>query len=368
MSFVPIVRVNLRLSIGVVFDFRNIHGTNSYAEAAYRIIRLPGVPERPQQEASFLDIRTLRYFLKVAELGSFSRAALDLRIAQPALSRQIRKLEDELEVRLLYRTGRGVTLTRTGELLMESGQKLSEQFDTTVRDVRASGGQLAGSAVIGLPPTVGRVLTIPLVTRIKAQYPEIKLRIVEGFSGHLLEWLYSGRIDVGVLYAEPNIPVMVAEPLVEEDLMLLARPDLLEAALGPRTGETITMAEVARLPLVVPSAPHSLRLRIERTAADCGLTLDIALEVDALYSMTETVRMGLGFTILPSCAALRDIAAGGIIALRIDQPAMRQTLFVATASQRSAAVASRRLAQIVRESVFALADTGLWRRIPADLP
>lgn len=313
-----------------------------------------------------MDIRTLRYFLKVAELGSFSRAALDLRIAQPALSRQIRKLEDELGVQLLYRTGRGVTLTHSGELLRGSGHKLSEQFDTTLRTVKFSGGQLAGSAVIGLPPTVGRVLTIPLVTRIKAHYPEIKLRIVEGFSGHLLEWLYSGRIDVGVIYAEPNVPVMVAEPLVEEDLMLLARPDLLEAELGPRSADTITMAEVALLPLVVPSAPHSLRLRIERTAADCGLTLRIALEVDALFSMTETVRNGLGFTILPSCAALRDINDGGIIALRIEQPTIKQTLFVATASQRPAAVASRRLAQMVRESVFALADKGLWRRLPTD--
>ncbi len=319
---------------------------------------------RPQQEDNALDIRTLRYFLKVAELGSFSRAALDLRIAQPALSRQIRKLEEELGVHLLNRTGRGVTLTRAGELLQDSGRKLSEQFDATFREVRASGGQLTGSAVIGLPPTVGRVLTIPLATRIKEQFPEIKLQIVEGFSGHLLEWLYSGRIDVGVLYAEPNVPVMVAEPLVEEDLMLLAQPALLEATLGPRSGDTISMDEVARLPLVVPSAPHSLRLRIERTAAECGLTLDIVLEVDALFSMIETVRKGLGFTILPSCAALRDIRHGEIVALRIDRPAMRQTLFVATASQRPAAVSSGRLAQMVRESVFALVDTGIWRRIP----
>lgn len=310
-----------------------------------------------------MEIRTLRYFLKVAELGSFSRAALDLRIAQPALSRQIQKLEDELDVQLLYRTGRGVSLTHAGEMLLESGRKLAEQFDVSLREVRASGGQMAGSAVIGLPPTVGRVLTIPLARQIKAQFPEVKLRIVEGFSGHLLEWLYSRRIDVGVLYAEPNVPVMVAEPLVVEDLMLIGRPDMLVDALGADIPESISMAEVARLPLVVPSAPHSLRLRIERTADDCGLRLDVVLEVDALFSMTEAVRQGFGFTILPGCAAQRDIAEGALAALRIDQPGMQQTLFVATASQRPAAVASRKLAQIVRESVYGLADTGLWRRV-----
>lgn len=308
-------------------------------------------------------MRALRYFLKVAEMGSFSRAALDLRIAQPALSRQVAKLEEELDVQLLYRTGRGVTLTHAGELLVESGRKLAEQFDVALREVRASGGQMAGSAVIGLPPTVGRVLTIPLARRIKDEFPEISLRIVEGFSGHLLEWLYSGRIDVGVLYAEPNVPVMVAEALVIEDLMLIGRPDKMDLALGPGPRAAVTMAEVAALPLVAPSPPHSLRLKIDRTAAESGLKLNIMLEVDALFSMIETVRQGLGFTILPACAAQRDIQEGALAALRINEHAMSQTLYVATASQRPAAVASRRLAQIVRESIFSLAETGVWRRI-----
>lgn len=310
-----------------------------------------------------MEIRTLRYFLKVAELGSFSRAALDMRIAQPALSRQIRKLEDELGVTLLYRTGRGVSLTHAGELLQESGRKVSEDLDAAARSVRASGGMMAGSAVIGLPPTVGRVLTIPLARRMHEEFPKVKLRIVEGFSGHLLEWLYSGRVDVGVLYAEPNVPVMVAEPLVEEDLMLIGRPDMLPAPYRDGGRTAITLAEIASLPLVVPSQPHSLRLRIESTAAECGLTLDYVLEVDALFSMIETVRQGLGFTILPDCAARRDIDEGVLAALRIEEPSMSQTLYVATASQRPSAVSSRRLAQMVRESVNALAETGLWRRI-----
>lgn len=301
--------------------------------------------------------------MKVAERGSFSRAALDLRIAQPALSRQIRKLEEDLGVVLLYRTGRGVSLTHAGELLVQSGRKIIGELDAAVRDVRASGGLMAGSAVIGLPPTVGRVLSIPLARRVREAFPDVKLRIVEGFSGHLLEWLYSGRVDVAVLYAEPNVPVMVAEPLVEEDLMLIGRADMLPEGYRDGTRHEITLAEIAALPLVVPSEPHSLRLRIERAAADCGLKLTYVLEVDALFSMIETVRQGLGFTILPGCAAQRDIDEGVLTALRIEAPAMSQTLYVATASQRPAAVASRRLAQLLRESVYGLAETGLWRRI-----
>ena len=309
-----------------------------------------------------MEIRTLRHFLKVADLGSFSRAALDLRIAQPALSRQIRKLEEDLDVQLFYRTGRGVSLTHAGEMLQDSARRLVEQFDASIRDVRASGGRMTGSAVIGLPPTVGRVLTMPLARRIKDQFPEVRLRIIEGFSGHLVEWLYSGRIDVGVLYSEPNLPAMVAEAVVEEDLVLLGRPDLLAGATRDDDGQTITMAEVAGLPLVVPSAPHSLRARIDQTAAGCGLQLDVVLEVDALFSMIEAVRQGMGFTILPGCAAQRDIDQGALGARRIVNPTMGQTLHVATASQRPKAVATRLLAQVVCESMYTLADTGLWRR------
>ena len=301
--------------------------------------------------------------MQVAERGSFSRAALDLRTAQPALSRQIRKLEEELGVTLLYRTGRGVSLTHAGELLLQSGRQILADLDAAVRDVRASGGLMAGSAVVGLPPTVGRVLSIPLARRVREAFPDVQLRIVEGFSGHLLEWLYSGRVDVAVLYAEPNVPVMVAEPLVEEDLMLIGRADMLPAAYRDGARREITLADIAALPLVVPSAPHSLRLRIERAAAEAGLGLTYVLEVDALFSMIETVRQGLGFTILPGCAAQRDIDEGVLTALRIEAPAMSQTLYVATASQRPAAVASRRLAQLLRESVHALAETGLWRRV-----
>lgn len=308
-----------------------------------------------------MEIRTLRSFIRVAELGSFSRAAVELRTAQPALSRQVRKLEDELGTELLYRTGRGVNLTHAGEVLLQAGRQVLSDLDGLVREVQASAGGVTGSAVIGLPPTVGRVLTIPLARRMRADFPDVNLRIVEGFSGHLLEWLYSGRIDVGVLYAEPNVPVMIAEPLVVENLMLIGRSDLL----GDDPDRAVPMAEVAQLPLVVPSPPHSLRLRIDRTAAESGHTLRVALEVDALFSMIEAVRQGLGVTILPGCAAQRDIAEGVLVARRIDDPGMSQTLYVATASQRPAAVASRRLAQIVREAIFDLADTGLWHRVEA---
>lgn len=297
--------------------------------------------------------------MRVAELGSFSRAAVELRIAQPALSRQLAKLEEELGVSLLYRTGRGVSLTPAGEQLLTASHRLLADVDQTVREVRATSGILSGSAAIGLPPTVGRVLSIPLVQRINSQFPDVKLRLIEGFSGNLIEWLYTGRIDVSVLYVDPSMPVMIAEPLVEEDLMLIGRPDTLDRA----EGAPIDMAAVADIPLVAPSLPHSLRLHIDRGALDAGVTLKFVLEVDALYSMIEAVRQGMACTILPPCAVQQDILSGALVARRIVNPGLHQTLYVATGFQRPSAVASKRIATVVRDAVHDLCSTGLWRRI-----
>lgn len=309
-----------------------------------------------------MELRLLSSFVRVAELGSFSRAALDLQVAQPALSRQIRKLEEELGVDLLYRNGRGVAPTHAGEILLRSARAILAEVDTAIREVRETRGVMAGSAVIGLPPTVGRVLSIPLARQVRARFPGVSLKIVEGFSGHLLEWLTSGRIDVGVLYAEPTMPMMIAEPLVDEDLMLIGRADMMPAL---DADGTIGLARIRGLPLVVPSRPHALRRHIDQAAAQAAVPLDIVLEVDALFSMVETVRQGLGFTILPECAARRDIDEGVLRAARLENPRMSRTLYVATAAQRSGSVATRRLAQLVREEIFALKREGVWRACEA---
>ncbi|MCG6115830.1 MAG: LysR substrate-binding domain-containing protein [Mesorhizobium sp.] len=305
-----------------------------------------------------MDIDQLATFVRVAELGSFSRAALDLQTAQPTLSRQVKKLEEELGVELLYRNGRGVALTHAGQMLLKSGRDILNEIDNTKREVRATRGVMAGSAVIGLPPTVGRVLSISLAKRLRAENPDVNLRIVESFSGNLLEWLSSGRIDVGVLYDEPHAPAMIAEPIVEEDLMLIGpvgqRPKLVDGSFD--------LVELGAVPLVAPSPPHGLRLHIERVAAAHAISLQVILEIDALYSMVEVVRSGIAYTILPKSSVQRDLDEGMLEAWPLHNPTMSRLLYVATASQRARAVAVRKLAQIVREEIVVLEGRGLWRR------
>lgn len=305
-----------------------------------------------------MELKELQSFLKVVELGSFSRASLELRIAQPALSRQVKKLEDEMGVELLYRNGRGVSVTPAGELLVETGRKLVADANEAVTRVRLSAGQLSGSATLGMPPTVGRVLSVELAEAVRVRHPMLRLRIVETFSGNLIDWLYSGRVDVGILYAEPNIPVMIAEPVVEERLLLLGTPALMsKVPLGP-----IAMSAASGLPLVAPGPAHSLRAQIESCAIANGTNLSVRYEIDSLYSMVDAVRRGLAFTILPACAAQDDIDTGALETREFIDPAMSRLLYVATASQRASAVASRHIAQIVRELLLVMAREGLWTR------
>lgn len=305
-----------------------------------------------------MELKALQSFLRVVELGSFSRASVELRIAQPALSRQVKKLEEEMGVQLLYRNGRGVSITPAGELLLAAGRKLVADADQAVMQVRLSAGQLSGSATIGMPPTVGRVLSVALAEAVRNRHPRLQLRIVETFSGNLIDWLYSGRVDVGILYAEPNIPVMIAEPVVEERLLLLGTPELM-ADVPP---SPISMKAIGALPLVAPGPAHSLRTQIEGCAASIGASLTVRYEIESLFSMVDAVRKGLAFTVLPACAAQEEIDAGRLETREFIDPAMSRLLYIATASQRASAVASRHIAQIVRELLLDMAREGLWTR------
>ncbi len=311
-----------------------------------------------------MELRQIGYFVRIVETGSFSRAAIELQVAQPALSRQVKRLEDELGAALLYRNGRGVSLTPAGELLLEAGRDILQRADAATRAIAQTSERLSGSAVIGLPPTVGRVLAIPLAALFREHFPGVRLQIVEGFSGNVLEWLSTGRVDVGVLYNDPGANLMVAEPLVEEDLLLIGAPrEGCDPALMPPEGKPLPFRQIVALPLILPSRPHGLRRLMDDMADKCGLTLNVVMEVDSLHTMLELVRSRLGFTILPPASVGRETTGAPFSTWTISEPSCTRTLYVATAAQRSTAVAKRELARLVRRQVLELATQGLWRAI-----
>ncbi len=303
-----------------------------------------------------MDLRRLAYFVEACDRGSLTAASLAIDVAQPALSRQIRELEQEMGLELLHRTGRGVTPTHAGRHLLEGARRLLAESERLRDEVRSLAGATAGEAVIGMPPTVGRVLAVPLTRAVAARYPGLSLRIVEGFSGTTLEALQAGRIDLAILYDNPGIGPVVAERVAEEDLVVVgARADPQLAA-----DATPAIADLATHPLVLPSIHHSLRQFVARHAREAGVHLPVQFEIDSLGAIIELVAEGLALTILPAAAAARDAHASRLTTWPLAGGVARQ-LLIATAARRPGGLPLQRLVALVREEMVALAPEVGWR-------
>jgi LysR family nitrogen assimilation transcriptional regulator len=305
-----------------------------------------------------MELRQLKYFAKVAEAGSFTQAAAILDVAQPALSRQIRDLELELGVSLLLRNGRGAVLTDAGIKFLRRAKMILDDSDRAFQEMRALKGQPMGLVAVGMPPAVGSILTVPLVTHMRTSYPEIQLQLTEAYSGHLHEWLLSGRLDVGALYVSQRAGATVFDRLANEELYLLGAP----AAIARRLGDAprIAFRDVPALPLILPARPHAIRRLIDEVAARNHLDINLGLEVNAYLAIRDLVTGGEGFTILPISAVLPEIRAGVIKPLKIVDPQLRQMVGVMTSPHHSPSLATKTVLRVVQELALDLIASGAW--------
>ncbi len=233
-----------------------------------------------------MDFRQIRAFVQVAELGSFTRAAAVLQVAQPALSRQVRALEVELRQPLFVRNGRGVTLTEAGTRLLAHGRGILQQVERARQDLADPAGAVAGLLSIGLPPSLSRTLTAPLVAAFRSRFPRATLTVVEGLSTYALEWLEQGRIDCAVVYNATPSATVDLQPVTDEQLFLVSSRDTARKAV-PRPA---TLAEVAAHQLVIPSRPHAIRMRLETVLAQAGLKPRVDLEIESVPAIMDLVR------------------------------------------------------------------------------
>lgn len=293
-----------------------------------------------------MDLRQLEYFVRVAELGSFTRAAVELGVAQPALSRQVRLLEVELRQNLLVRNGRGAVPTEAGKVLMEHGRGILHQVQRARDDLGRLRGGLAGSVSLGLPSSVARVLAVPLTRAFREAMPDARLSISEALSTGLLEGLANGRLDIAVLYnAQPSREIDVS-PLLEEDLLLVrARPRGLHE--DPPPGP-VELREVAQLPLVIPSRPNAIRMHVESAMARIGCKPDVALEIDGVTAILDLVLDGAGCAILSRNALLNSPRPSAYTAQQIGRPPLRIALSLATSLQRPATPAQKATLELIR--------------------
>ena len=261
-----------------------------------------------------MDLKQLEYFVRVAELGSFTRAAIALDVAQPALSRQVRLLEVELRQSLLTRNGRGATPTEAGKLLLAHGRGILHQVERAREEL----GRVRGS----------------LARAFRQQLPDAQLSISEGLSVGMQEWLLNGRLDIAVLYnAQPAAGIELA-PLLDEELLLVqARPPGLAEDPPP---SAITLKEVAKLPLVIPSRPNAIRMHVESEMAGIGCRPLIALEIDGVSAILDLVADGAGCALLPANAVASSIRPSAFTMRPVCEPALRTRLSLVTSSLRPA--------------------------------
>lgn len=294
-----------------------------------------------------MDLKQLEYFVRVAELGSFTRAAIELDVAQPALSRQVRLLEVELRQNLLVRNGRGAVPTEAGKLLLEHGRGILYQVERAREDLGRLRGGLAGRVAVGLPSSVARVLTVPLTRAFREALPDARLSISEGLSSGLQEGLTSGRLDIVVLYNAQPARELDLTPLMEEDLVLVqGRPPGLPE--DPPPGP-IALGEVAKLPLVIPTRPNAIRMHVEAEMADVGSRPNVVLEIDGVSAILDLVLDGAGCAILSRNALLNSPRPSAYTARQIGEPPLRIRLSLATSSQRPATPVQKATLELIRE-------------------
>ena len=246
-----------------------------------------------------MELRQLRYFVRVVERGSMSRAAIELDVVQSALSQQVARLEGELATRLLQRSSKGVSPTEAGLAFFREAQLALRHADEAARAAQQS--RLSGSVSVGLAPTTASVLGLPLMRAVRQRYPDVRLHMVESLSGHLSAMLNARQLDLAVLFdADPGRRWSVT-PLVEEKLFLI------RARAGQREPlpAKIRLAELGKLPLILPSGPHGLRATLDAAFSGRRLRRLLPIEVDSLALVMDAVRAGLGATIQPRAALAR---------------------------------------------------------------
>lgn len=281
-----------------------------------------------------MDVKQLSYFVRVAELGSFTRASIVLDIAQPALSRQVRLLEVELRQSLLVRNGRGITLTEAGKALLEHSRGILHQMERLREELSRVRGSLAGRVAIGLPPTLGRILAVPVTRAFKGAMPGATLSITEGLSKTMQEALLTGQLDIALLYNAFPSPGIELRPLLQDELVLVCGAgDVHDDA---HDDAPIDLAEIAHCPLIIPGRPNAIRMHVETALMHLGVQPRIAMEVDSVATILDLVADGLGNAVLSRHAVTTAAQPERFATRQIANPGLYPLLSVATCAARPA--------------------------------
>lgn len=262
-----------------------------------------------------MDFKQLKALVTVVEVGSITRAAELLHLVQPAVTRQIRSLETELGVTLFERTRHGMRPTAAGVTMADRARRALTELERARAELQPTPGVVRGIVTVGLLESSAELLAEPLVSAVLRAHPEIDLRVLTAYSGHLQEWLDHGDLDLSLLYTLTNTPPLNVKPLVREKLWVVAPP-----ADGLRADQPVPFERVAAHPLVMPAAGHALRTLIDGACAHAGAEVSITVQTNSLELQKQLVLGGHGWTILPGVGIAEDVANGTLSAAPLCQP------------------------------------------------
>ena len=301
-----------------------------------------------------MNIRRLRYFLKIIDVGSLTGAAEVLHIAQPALSQQLSTLEAEFKQRLVIRSKQGVTPTTAGLVLYRHAQTILRQLEQARSDVRSAGEHLSGAVSVGLAPgTAASALALPLLQEVRTRYPEIVLYINENFGTTLSELIMNGRMDMAVLYGFKTVPELDYVPLLSEQMYLVSPVEGNEAE-SVWAGD-VPLSQLYDLELLLPRPYNVVRKLVDAAFMRAQHTPRVVAEIESLATLSAAVLAGVGSTILPRSAASALAASGPVRLRRISSPIIEAPLALCLSSHLPLSAPSQAVKMIVLELA------GLWK-------
>lgn len=288
-----------------------------------------------------MQFRHLRYFVKVVEAGSFSRAAATIHVAQPALSQQIADLEARMGMSLLQRNPRGVKPTAAGEVLYREASAILRQLEHLSKLIRSATGEPEGLVSLGLVATIAPKLAGPFIEACRAALPRVTLKVADSDSESLESRVQANTLDVAVVFEDELVPHYSRTLLFRQRLYLISSDS------GKTGPSSISLEEVAKLPLVLPSPPNTRRRLVERVMTAAKLSHRVVAETETLASEFSAVRFGTGHSILP-IGDLSSFPHDGLAKPMLIEPALYGTCSLIASSDFPLTAA----AEAVREALI----------------
>ncbi|HAT5661832.1 tricarballylate utilization LysR family transcriptional regulator TcuR [Salmonella enterica] len=300
-----------------------------------------------------MELRQLRYFVRIIETGSMGSAAQDLDIGVSALSQQMSRLENELAIRLLQRTSRGVTPTNAGLAFYSQAQLALRHADDAILAAREA--RLSGHVSVGMAPSTASILGIPFIHAMQENYTDVRLHVVESLSGNLERMINTRQIDLAIVFQKDKILRWSARPILEEQLFLIGSHALLAAL----PDNPITPEQLAGIPLIMPSQGHGLRGRLDAVCQEHALNVEIVAEIDGLALLMRAVRDGLGATLQPG-AAISHLDNDALRVIGVHNPVLSRPNFLVSLSDDELTPAGLAARVVLTKVMRQLVDAGEW--------